>query len=209
LGGGGASDEDGRCDGSLVGDGLGALVWRTLDESIPLEVGSTLGDEGLLELLAGCATLEDLTLEVEAGESVVGLGRLLVPAEWVEDSVQEAADDALVEVDDVLDNVVQVSENIGDDACDRVLDTASGLQRAGSSDSGGARNDVPSLSVLSEGDEAAGFGDGGRLGCDGGSATTRGDRCGLGSLCDGLDDSAGDVDNRSLDIADSHSRSHC
>ena len=145
---------------------------------------------------------------MEARESVVGLGRLLVPAEWVEDPVQEAADDALVEVDNVLHDVVQVSKNVRNDAGDRVLDAASGLQRAGGGDSGGAGNDVPGLSVLREGDEAASAGDGGWLRRDGGSATTRGNRCGFSSLCDGLDDSAGDVDDWSLDVADSHSRSH-
>lgn len=172
LSSGSAGDLDGRCDWSFIGHGFGALVWCTLNESFPLEVGGALGDEGLLELLAGCAAFEDLTLEVEAGESVVGPGRgVPVCAEWVEDPVEDAAYAALVDIEDVFDDVVQVSENVGNDACDRIPDTTSGLQRAGSGDGGSAGNDVPGLRALSESDEAASDSGCSWLGREGGSAT--------------------------------------
>lgn len=173
LRGGSTSDQLSGSDRSLVGDGLGALVRCTLVERVPLEVRSTLGDELPLELLARGTALKDLTLEAEASAEPAGPG---LAAEGVEDLAKDAAEEALVKVDDVFGDLVQVSKHVWDDCCDRVLDVAGRLDRARSSDGGGARDNAPGLGVLSESDEATSLSDGCRLRSDGVSSAARSDR---------------------------------
>jgi hypothetical protein len=200
LRGGCADLRDGGSEGVVVGHGLGAVVGCALVETcLSLQVRSSLDDEGVLELFAGAAACCDFALEVEGGvESAL--------AEGVEDFVDEATNERLLAVDDIFHDVVEVAQDVRNDACDRVLDVAGWFDGARCRDRGGGRDDIPGLGTLGYGEESSRVGDGGRLGRDRLCTSTGCNGRYSGCLSDCLERRARDVNNGSLLVGNGDGR---